>query len=107
MYVAVKFVLYLLLGFLVLRFVCSRAYRPTFGALVLKKNQRPIPRQITKVMVVAHPDDEVLWGFRELQKSPETWMVVCLTNAENVVRATEFSCAMSSFGVGDWQMWDK
>lgn len=34
---------------------------------------------IDKVMVVAHPDDETLWGGMHLLKNK--YLVICLTNA--------------------------
>ena len=40
------------------------------------------------VMIVAHPDDEILWGGANLFK--EDYFVVCLTNGYNFERANEF-----------------
>ena len=42
----------------------------------------------TKLMVVAHPDDETLWGGAHLTEGG--WFVVCLTNGYNEVRKNEF-----------------
>jgi len=39
-------------------------------------------------MIVAHPDDEILWGGANLLK--ERYFVVCLTNGYNLVRQNEF-----------------
>ena len=42
----------------------------------------------TKLMVVAHPDDETLWGGAHLTEGG--WFVVCLTNGYNEVRKNAF-----------------
>lgn len=41
-----------------------------------------------KLMVVAHPDDETLWGGANLYK--DSYFVVCLTNGKNPVRSKEY-----------------
>lgn len=58
-----------------------------------------------KLMVVAHPDDEVLWGGMNLLLDPG-WLVVCATNAGNPVRAREFYRTMSLSNVAKWVMYD-
>ena len=40
------------------------------------------------VMIVAHPDDETLWGGANLMK--EKYFVVCLTNGYDKVRSNDF-----------------
>ena len=40
------------------------------------------------VMIVAHPDDEILWGGANLYK--ESYFVVCITNGYNLKRANDF-----------------
>ena len=40
------------------------------------------------VMIVAHPDDETLWGGANLYKG--SYFVVCLTNGYNLKRANDF-----------------
>lgn len=49
-----------------------------------------------KLMIVAHPDDETLWGGGHLAQGG--WFVVCLTNGHNQKRNTEFYNAMSTVG---------
>ena len=41
-----------------------------------------------KIMIVAHPDDETLWGGSNLFK--DNYFVVCLTNGYNLDRANDF-----------------
>lgn len=50
----------------------------------------------TKLMVVAHPDDETLWGGAHLTEGG--WFVVCLTNGYNEVRKNEFYEVMKESG---------
>lgn len=50
----------------------------------------------TKLMVVAHPDDETLWGGAHLTQGG--YFVVCLTNGYNEVRKKEFYKVMDEFG---------
>lgn len=47
---------------------------------------------IHNVMIVAHPDDEILWGGEQLLK--DDYLVICLTNGDNKVRREEFEKAM-------------
>lgn len=48
--------------------------------------------ECTKLMVVAHPDDETLWGGAHLTEGG--WFVVCLTNGYNQIRKNEFYSVM-------------
>jgi LmbE family N-acetylglucosaminyl deacetylase len=45
-------------------------------------------RKYKKIMIVAHPDDETLWGGANLYKSG--FFVVCLTNGYNLPRANDY-----------------
>lgn len=49
----------------------------------------------SNLMIVAHPDDETLWGGAHL--SDGGWFVVCLTNGYNEVREAEFQRAMKAW----------
>jgi hypothetical protein len=42
------------------------------------------------LMVVAHPDDETIFGFAQLALTPTKWTVVCVTNGDHPVRRQEF-----------------
>lgn len=44
--------------------------------------------QVDHLMIVAHPDDETIWGGYHLQKGK--YLVVCLTNKQNETRRKEF-----------------
>lgn len=49
-------------------------------------------KDIKYVMIVAHPDDEILWGGDALLK--DKFLVICITNGKNKVRREEFQRAM-------------
>lgn len=51
---------------------------------------------IHKVMIVAHPDDETLWGGANIMNGG--WLIVCLTNGNNAVRKKEFFNVMKETG---------
>ena len=44
----------------------------------------------TKLMIVAHPDDELIFGGAELIKHGPDYKVVCITNKNNKIRSSEF-----------------
>lgn len=56
----------------------------TFSMLDLYK-----AKQYNNLMIVAHPDDETLWGGANIFK--ERYFIVCLTNSNNYRRANDFN----------------
>jgi DNA-binding transcriptional LysR family regulator len=62
----------------------------------LVRSRDPIPIA-AKLMIVAHPDDESLFGGEALTSS-RGWLVVCVTNASHPTRRAEFVKAMSLAG---------
>lgn len=59
--------------------------------LVLKPNLRDfstLDTKYNKLMIVSHPDDEVMWGFSELLNND--YLVVCITCGSNTKRVKEF-----------------
>ena len=49
-----------------------------------------------KVMFVAHPDDDLLWGGRHLIE--DDYLVVCITRGNDPVRSAEFQSVMEATG---------
>jgi len=52
--------------------------------------------QTDKLMIVAHPDDEILWGGGHLLDGG--YLVLCITNGRNQKRTAEFRNAVSQTG---------
>ena len=57
---------------------------------------------MNKLMIVAHPDDESLFGGATLLEGG--WKVVCITNGDNSVRREEFEKVMSVTN-SDFEIW--
>lgn len=62
-------------------------------------------RKIDKLMIVAHPDDESIFGGNALL-SEKGWRVLCLTGGDDEVRSKEFKNAMVLAGVDVFDIWD-
>ncbi|MFR4599333.1 MAG: Ig-like domain-containing protein [Coprobacillus cateniformis] len=52
--------------------------------------------ECNKIMIVAHPDDETLWGGGHLLR--DKYFILCLTNSFNEVRKDEFYKAIEYIG---------
>lgn len=61
--------------------------------------------QPDKLLIVAHPDDEVLWGGANLHKETG-WFVICSTHANDPIRSQEFYQTMSLASVTQCEMFD-
>lgn len=59
-----------------------------------------------KLMIVAHPDDETIFGGIELAEHGQDYKVVCLTNGSNELRKKEFTKAMKALKIKSWEIWD-
>ncbi len=51
-------------------------------------------QKATKLMIVAHPDDDLLWGGSHLLEGE--YLVVCITSGNHKVRANEFQKVMEA-----------
>jgi LmbE family N-acetylglucosaminyl deacetylase len=61
--------------------------------------------QVDKLLVVAHPDDDILWGGMNLLLQPG-WFVVCASHLNDPIRSKEFFKSMSFANVTKWVMYD-
>lgn len=71
-----------------------------YSKIYFIKNYKNINKEldtnkIKKVLFISHPDDEIIFFYRELIKSND-WLVVCLTNGGNKIRQKEFEQAMNA-----------
>ena len=57
------------------------------------------------IMIVCHPDDDIIFGYSALIQNPQSWHVICVTNSSNLVRSSEFHYVMSKIGCSH-EMWD-
>lgn len=57
-----------------------------------------------KLMIVAHPDDESIFGGAALLRE-KGWKVICLTNGDDKTRSKEFRKAMKMVGAS-YEIWD-
>ena len=55
----------------------------------------PMQEEVS-LMIVAHPDDEILWGGASL--SHHRYVVVCMTNGDHPIRSVEFERVMLRSG---------
>lgn len=49
-----------------------------------------INKAYDKLIIIAHPDDETLWGYNQL-KNEKGWKILCITNANNTIRVKELT----------------
>ncbi|MBR6044454.1 MAG: PIG-L family deacetylase [Ruminococcus sp.] len=64
--------------------------------LTVAQIQKTNTTKADKLMIVAHPDDETIWGGGHLMEGG--WLVVCLTNGRNETRREEFLKAVDASG---------
>jgi LmbE family N-acetylglucosaminyl deacetylase len=60
--------------------------------------------EINKLMIVAHPDDDIFFGGDELIQE-KGWKVICITDASDPVRSEEFAQAMQMVEA-EFDIWD-
>ena len=55
------------------------------------------------LIIVAHPDDEVLFAYSALSRN-KNWHVLCMTNEFHPVRSKEFDTVINALGL-TYEMW--
>ena len=60
---------------------------------------------IDRLMIVAHPDDEALFGGAELLRHPKEYKVVVVDEGHSEIRAAEFKASMKFIGIEDYEHW--
>jgi len=63
-----------------------------------------IDKPYHKLLIVAHPDDETLWGYHQLNES-KGWKILCITNASNTTRVNELKNISIHFGTA-LELWN-
>ena len=59
----------------------------------------------TKLMIVAHPDDELIFGGNILIED-NSWRVICLTNKSDDIRRMEFEQVMRDLAIPEFEVYD-
>lgn len=77
-------------------FILNTGYEKAHTVTPLKQDSLVFPENVNKLMIVAHPDDETLWGGAHLLEGD--WLVVSLTHGSDSTRSSEFREAVSSGG---------
>lgn len=72
----------------------SRAY--TIDTITNKQIADVVDDKTVNLMIVAHPDDEVLWGGGHLIS--QDYLVVCVTNGNQPTRSKEFKKVIEASG---------
>lgn len=60
----------------------------------------------TAILLVAHPDDELLFFRNILHKYKKNIKVISITNASNEKRKNEFISSLAKFDILNYEMWD-
>jgi mannosyltransferase OCH1-like enzyme len=58
------------------------------------------------ILLVAHPDDELLFFKDILEKYNKYIKVICITNASNKIRSNEFIHSLKRFNILNYEIWD-
>ena len=60
---------------------------------------------IDKIMIVAHPDDEALFGGAELLSHSDEYKVVVVDEYHSKIRRKEFKASMKFIGIKEYEHW--
>jgi len=61
---------------------------------------------LKKLMIIAHPDDELIFGGAELINFGHEYKIVCITNPDDENRVKEFMLIMGELNIGSWEILD-
>ena len=97
-YIICGIVLALFTAFIITAVVCYGSYIKSIfnNKLTVEDINKVELDDVNKLMIVAHPDDDTIWGGEHLMK--DKYLVVCLTNGDNKVRSKEFKNVMEALG---------
>jgi len=85
--------------------ICIILAKPSSKSIIYSTNRDS--DQVKNLMVVAHPDDETLWGYSYLSQHPDQWKVICLTCADHPIRREEFIKVMNMLNIHNYQIWSE
>tara|TARA_B100000780_G_C21088833_1_gene438762 strand:+ start:103 stop:1545 length:1443 start_codon:yes stop_codon:yes gene_type:complete len=67
-------------------------------------NKAYLDYNATKLMIIAHPDDELIFGGAELIKYGKDYKVILVSNPENESRIKEFEDVMNKLSICSWEI---
>ena len=69
---------------------------------IVKTYDYNLSNNVENIMIVAHPDDESIFGGHVINNN---WKIICVTNGNNEIRRTEFENVMNMSGAL-YEIWD-
>lgn len=82
----------IILSFIIMSIILFTFLKPSYKVEVKKQLNNLNLNKINKLMIVAHPDDETIWGGYHLLK--DDYLVVCITCGNNKARVNEINEAL-------------
>ncbi len=82
----------IILSFIIMSMILFTFLKPSYKVEVEKQLSDLNLNKINKLMIVAHPDDETIWGGNHLLK--DDYLVVCITCDNNKTRVNEINKAL-------------
>lgn len=82
----------MILSFIIMSMILFTFLKPSYKVEVEKQLSDLNLNKINKLMIVAHPDDETIWGANHLLK--DDYLVVCITCGNNKIRVNEINKAL-------------
>lgn len=79
----------MILSFIIMSMILFTFLKPSYKVEVQKQLRNLNLDKINKLMIVAHPDDETIWGANHLLK--DDYLVVCITCGNNKIRVNEIN----------------
>lgn len=79
----------MILSFIIMSMILFTFLKPFYKVEVQKQLRNLNLDKINKLMIVAHPDDETIWGANHLLK--DDYLVVCITCGNNKIRVNEIN----------------
>ncbi len=78
------------------KFVLALTVKADMGQISKSTIDKYGGAQCRKLAIVAHPDDETLWGGGHLKSGD--WFIVCLTNGYHTIRSEEYKNVLKKSG---------
>ncbi len=71
----------------------------------IEANKHMTPNLVKNLMIVAHPDDESIFGAGLILEDPTSWKIISMTGATDSTRVNEFMDAVKELGVEKAEVW--